>query len=229
MMGPRTPTEPDATMSPLRRSSRSHGDRSDSTETLQKNNSSNSGVILDISALKLEVDSEVPPLPPRYRFRDLLLGDQSFQNDDRVQVEFYVNENTFKERLKLFFIKNQRSSLRIRLFNFSLKLLTCALYVLRVSLDDPEQVTGVCVNCQNRTSTTAESTESTEINWELIFWVNRRVPVWAIQVIVALISFLEAMLLTYLSYKGNIWEQMFQISFILEMINTVPFIITDTP
>lgn len=27
-----------------------------------------------------------------------------------MQVEFYVNENTFKERLKLFFIKNQRSS-----------------------------------------------------------------------------------------------------------------------
>ncbi|XP_071258624.1 potassium channel subfamily T member 1-like isoform X4 [Salvelinus alpinus] len=145
----------------------------------------------------------------------------------QVQVEFYVNENTFKERLKLFFIKNQRSSLRIRLFNFSLKLLTCALYVIRVALDDPEQVTGVCVNCQNRTSTaTAESTEITDINWELIFWVNRRVPVWAIQVTVALISFLEAMLLTYLSYKGNIWEQMFQISFILEMINTVPFIIT---
>ncbi|XP_052317782.1 potassium channel subfamily T member 1 isoform X1 [Oncorhynchus keta] len=228
MMGPRTPTDQEVTMSPQRRSSSSNGHRSSSTETLQKNNSSNTGVILDISALKMaEMDSEVPPLPPRYRFRDLLLGDQSFQNDDRVQVEFYVNENTFKERLKLFFIKNQRSSLRIRLFNFSLKLLTCALYVIRVALDDPEQVTGVCVNCQNRTSTaTAESTEITEINWELIFWVNRRVPVWAIQVTVALISFLEAMLLTYLSYKGNIWEQMFQISFILEMINTVPFIIT---
>ncbi|XP_071258619.1 potassium channel subfamily T member 1-like isoform X1 [Salvelinus alpinus] len=228
MMGPRTPTDPEVTMSPQRRSSSSNGDRSSSTETLQKNNSSNTGVILDISALKMaEVDSEVPPLRPRYRIRDLLLGDQSFQNDDRVQVEFYVNENTFKERLKLFFIKNQRSSLRIRLFNFSLKLLTCALYVIRVALDDPEQVTGVCVNCQNRTSTaTAESTEITDINWELIFWVNRRVPVWAIQVTVALISFLEAMLLTYLSYKGNIWEQMFQISFILEMINTVPFIIT---
>uniref|UniRef100_A0A8C6UGC2 Si:dkey-21e5.1 n=1 Tax=Neogobius melanostomus TaxID=47308 RepID=A0A8C6UGC2_9GOBI len=103
-----------------------------------------------------DVETEVPPLPPRYRFRDLLLGDQSFQNDDRVQVEFYVNENTFKERLKLFFIKNQRSSLRIRLFNFSLKILTCALYIVR----------------------------------------------------------------------GNIWEQIFQVSFILEMINSVPFIIT---
>uniref|UniRef100_A0A8C5WR88 Potassium sodium-activated channel subfamily T member 1 n=1 Tax=Laticauda laticaudata TaxID=8630 RepID=A0A8C5WR88_LATLA len=74
----------------------------------------------------------------------------------QVEVEFYVNENTFKERLKLFFIKNQRSSLRIRLFNFSLKLLTCLLYIVR----------------------------------------------------------------------GNICEQIFRVSFILEMINTVPFIIT---
>ncbi|XP_076007040.1 potassium channel subfamily T member 1 isoform X3 [Genypterus blacodes] len=153
-----------------------------------------------------EVDTEVPPLPPRYRFRDLLLGDQTFQNDDRVQVEFYVNENTFKERLKLFFIKNQRSSLRIRLFNFALKILTCVLYIVRVSLDDPKEVNGSV--------------------WDLIFWVNRRMPVWAIQVTVALISFLETMLITYLSYKGNLWEQIFQMSFILEMINSVPFIIT---
>jgi hypothetical protein len=28
----------------------------------------------------------------------------------RVRVEFYVNENTLKERLQLYFIKNQRSS-----------------------------------------------------------------------------------------------------------------------
>ncbi|XP_018611008.1 potassium channel subfamily T member 1 isoform X1 [Scleropages formosus] len=218
MMGPRTSTQP--VMNPPPPSPCSHGDRP-SPEAVQKNNSSNTGVILDISALKMtEVDSEVPPLPPRYRFRDLLLGDQSFQNDDRVQVEFYVNENTFKERLKLFFIKNQRSSLRIRIFNFSLKLLTCLLYIVRVMLDDPTQ-TGCSGGCRlNHTISSAE------INWEVIFWVNRRVPVWVIQVIVALISFLETMLLTYLSYKGNIWEQIFQVSFLLEMINTVPFIIT---
>ncbi|XP_068964457.1 potassium channel subfamily T member 1 isoform X6 [Petaurus breviceps papuanus] len=151
-----------------------------------------------------DMDSEVLPLPPRYRFRDLLLGDQSFQNDDRVQVEFYVNENTFKERLKLFFIKNQRSSLRIRLFNFSLKLLTCLLYIVRVLLDDPVQ----------------------GIGWAPILWVERKITLWALQVIIALIGFLETMLLIYLSYKGNIWEQIFRVSFILEMINTVPFIIT---
>ncbi|XP_035386082.1 potassium channel subfamily T member 1 isoform X5 [Electrophorus electricus] len=151
----------------------------------------------------------------------------------QVQVEFYVNENTFKERLKLFFIKNQRSSLRIRLFNLSLKLLTCLLYILRVSLDDPTtQVTCARKHCLNVTDALCskicanQTADPSHINWELIFWVNRKTPVWAIQVTVALISFLEAMLLTYLSYKGNIWEQIFQVSFILEMINTVPFIIT---
>ncbi|KAM4527693.1 potassium channel subfamily T member 2 isoform 1-T1 [Odontesthes bonariensis] len=199
-------------------------------------NSSSSGVVLDISTLKMEeLESEVPPLPPRFRFRDLLLGDQN-QNDDRVQVEFYVNENTFKERLKLFFIKNQRSSLRIRVFNFCLKLLTCLLYIIRVMTDNPGQGTSSshtampqntqngnnkCVDCQ-----WSGSVQDREINWELIFWVDRKVPVWAIQVIVAIISFLETMLLMYLSYKGNIWEQIFQVSFLLEMINTVPFIIT---
>ncbi|XP_078074267.1 potassium channel subfamily T member 2 isoform X3 [Mustelus asterias] len=152
----------------------------------------------------VDLENEVPPLPPRYRFRDLLLGDQGWQADDRVQVEFYVNENTFKERLKLFFIKNQRSSLRIRLFNFSLKLLSCLLYIIRVLLDDPRERNG----------------------WSPLIWVDRSLPLWGLQVTVALISFSETMLLAYLSYKGNIWEQILRIPFILEMINTVPFIIT---
>ncbi|XP_029059578.1 potassium channel subfamily T member 1 isoform X2 [Monodon monoceros] len=182
------------------------------------------GALLDTVSLKMsDLDSELVPLPPRYRFRDLLLGDQSFQNDDRVQVEFYVNENTFKERLKLFFIKNQRSSLRIRLFNFSLKLLTCLLYIVRVLLDDPALGIG-CWGCPKQNYTFNES--SSEINWAPILWVERKTALWATQVTVAAVSFLETTLLTYLSYKGNIWEQIFRVAFILEMINTLPFIIT---
>nr|XP_040142538.1 potassium channel subfamily T member 1 isoform X3 [Ictidomys tridecemlineatus] len=140
-----------------------------------------------------------------------------------VQVEFYVNENTFKERLKLFFIKNQRSSLRIRLFNFSLKLLTCLLYIIRVLLDNPALGIG-CWGCVKQKYTFNGS--SSEINWAPILWVERKMALWAIQVIVATISFLETMLLIYLSYKGNIWEQIIRVSFILEMVNTLPFIIT---
>ncbi|XP_068964453.1 potassium channel subfamily T member 1 isoform X2 [Petaurus breviceps papuanus] len=142
----------------------------------------------------------------------------------QVQVEFYVNENTFKERLKLFFIKNQRSSLRIRLFNFSLKLLTCLLYIVRVLLDDPVQGIG-CWGCPKQNYTVFNQS-SPEIDWAPILWVERKITLWALQVIIALIGFLETMLLIYLSYKGNIWEQIFRVSFILEMINTVPFIIT---
>ncbi|XP_030631924.1 potassium channel subfamily T member 2 isoform X2 [Chanos chanos] len=153
----------------------------------------------------VDPENEVPPLPPRYRFRDLLLGDQTWQNDDSVQVEFYVNENTFKERLKLFFIKNQRSSLRIRVFHFSLKVLSCFFYICRVVFED---------------------TPSQTNKWGPIIWVDRSLPLWALQVFVALICLFETILLTYLSYKGNIWEQILRVTFILEMVNTVPFLIT---
>uniref|UniRef100_A0A8C5M2M6 RCK N-terminal domain-containing protein n=1 Tax=Leptobrachium leishanense TaxID=445787 RepID=A0A8C5M2M6_9ANUR len=141
--------------------------------------------------------------------------------DSGVQVEFYVNENSFKERLKLFFIKNQRSSLRVRLFNFSLKLLSCLLYIIRVLLDDPTESRVGCWDCSKQNYSAQH-----KFNWTPIIWVNRPLPLWGLQVLVALISFLETMLLTYLGYKGNIWEQLLRIPFILEMLNTLPFFIT---
>ncbi|XP_053320844.1 potassium channel subfamily T member 2-like [Spea bombifrons] len=167
----------------------------------------------------MELEKDVQPLPPRYRFRDLLMGE--WQQEDRVQVEFYVNENSFKERLKLFFIKNQRSSLRVRLFNFSLKLLSCLLYIVRVLLDDPAESRGGCWECSKQNYSAQH-----KFDWTPIIWVNRPLPLWGLQVLVALISFLETMLLTYLGYKGNIWEQLLRIQFILEMLNTLPFFIT---
>uniref|UniRef100_A0A8C0ZBY5 Potassium sodium-activated channel subfamily T member 1 n=1 Tax=Cyanistes caeruleus TaxID=156563 RepID=A0A8C0ZBY5_CYACU len=149
-------------------------------------------------------ESQFPALPGGDRGARLALTDPSGGSPRRVQVEFYVNENTFKERLKLFFIKNQRSSLRIRLFNFSLKLLTCLLYIVRVLLDNPEE----------------------GIGWSHIFWVDRKTPLWAVQVSSPcwFLSLFSSSLV--LIPQGNIWEQIFRISFILEMINTVPFIIT---
>lgn len=65
-------------------SSRSPSSSTAALQTNRSRTSSSSGVILDITALKMEqLESEVPPLPPRFRFRDLLLGDQNFPNDDR--------------------------------------------------------------------------------------------------------------------------------------------------
>ncbi|XP_067877132.1 potassium channel subfamily T member 2-like [Heterodontus francisci] len=126
----------------------------------------------------VELEKDVLPLPPRYRFRDVLLGE--WQADDRVQVEFYVNENTFKERLKLFFIKNQRSSLRVRLFKFSLKLLSCMIYIIRVLLDDPREGRGGCWNCPKLNHSV--HLESVTFDWSPIIWVNRPLPFWVLQV-----------------------------------------------
>ncbi|XP_052222452.1 potassium channel subfamily T member 2-like [Dreissena polymorpha] len=183
-----------------------------------------------------EVYTQVPPLPPRYRLRDLILGDVP-DSIDRVRVEFFTNEKSFKERLQLYFIKNQRSSLRIRIFNLVIKLLTCVLYVVRV-LSDTSFLPPNCVPGSGVTNgTTArnicwdiidkdEFLENPTIHWERIWWVERGVALHIVQVTVAIISLSETILVQYLSYKGNILQQIVSMEFILELCLTVPFIVT---
>ncbi|XP_017147844.1 potassium channel subfamily T member 2 isoform X14 [Drosophila miranda] len=174
-------------------------------------------------------------IQPRYRFRDLLLGDFSFNDDgERVRVEYYVNENTFKERLQLYFIKNQRSSLRIRIADLFLKLLSCVLYIIRVILDkNPTFIT--CYGCEvgNKTEfiisaklTEEEFQESPIINWDAILWVNRPTVLWVLQLLLAMVSLTQSLVLTYLGYKGNIWQQILSFHFILELVTTIPFALT---
>ncbi|XP_056599555.1 potassium channel subfamily T member 2 [Triplophysa dalaica] len=150
----------------------------------------------------VNADNNGATLPRRNRFKDLLLGEQAWQNDGKVQVE-YASENTLKERLQLFFIKNHKSSLRLRVFFFSLKLLSCILYISRVLKE-----------------TTSEHA------WASIIWVDRNNTLWSVQVSVATICLSQRILLTYLNYKGNIWQQVLRVMFILEIINTVPFLIS---
>ncbi|XP_036357395.1 potassium channel subfamily T member 2-like isoform X6 [Octopus sinensis] len=190
-----------------------------------------------------QADFQVPPLPPRYRFRDLIWGESGHQDETRVRVEFFTNEKSFKERLQLYFIKNQRSSLRIRIFNLVIKVLTCVLYVVRVITNgqssygqcSTESDVGWSSNSSDIDSLTigpsicrkeTDSNESTSIKWEDIFWVNRSQGLWICQLTVATISLTETVLVQYLSYKGNILQQILSVEFILELINTVPFLIT---
>ncbi|XP_049885019.1 potassium channel subfamily T member 2 isoform X3 [Pectinophora gossypiella] len=158
----------------------------------------------------------------------------SIRFEERVRVEYYVNENTFKERLQLYFIKNQRSSLRIRIANLFFKLMTCALYICRV-VADGDPISASCYGCKpgNKTEfeysanlTEEEFQERPIINWDGIIWVNRPLYLWVVQVVLAMISFTEAILLAYLGYKGNIWQQVLSFHFVLEMVNTIPFALT---
>ncbi|XP_039148586.1 potassium channel subfamily T member 2 isoform X12 [Drosophila simulans] len=158
----------------------------------------------------------------------------SMRLDERVRVEYYVNENTFKERLQLYFIKNQRSSLRIRIADLFLKLLSCVLYIIRVILDkNPTFIT--CYGCEvgNKTEfiisaklTEEEFQENPIINWDAILWVNRPTVLWVLQLLLAMVSLTQSLVLTYLGYKGNIWQQILSFHFILELVTTIPFALT---
>ncbi|ESO98909.1 hypothetical protein LOTGIDRAFT_91366, partial [Lottia gigantea] len=123
----------------------------------------------------------------------------------RVHVEFFTNEKSIKERLQLYFIKNQRSSLRIRTFNLIIKLLTCILYMVRVSMDDSyscEYGVRHCVNgTTHRKIDPVDFHDNPQINWDAIIWVDRHFVVWICQVTVAIISLAETILVQYLSYK----------------------------
>ncbi|XP_055942486.1 potassium channel subfamily T member 1-like isoform X2 [Argiope bruennichi] len=156
----------------------------------------------------------------------------------RVRVEFYVNENNVKERLQLYFFKNQSSSLKVRIFTLVIKLLLCLLYVIRVFLDrGPDHA--ACYGCDPVNITifrdiTPEQEinyndmrpRSNYINWNAVIWVDRPLTLWIFQTVLAIVSLSEALLLVYLGYKGNIWHHLFSFNFTLELVNNVPFIAT---
>ncbi|KAG0421536.1 hypothetical protein HPB47_002586, partial [Ixodes persulcatus] len=108
------------------------------------------------------------------------------QFPNMVRVEFYVNENTLKERLHLYFIKNQRSSLRIRVIRLVVKIVACLLYVGRVALDRGPQF-ATCYQCPLASPTSPGS------------WTRP-----SRTTTLAIISFSEACLVVYLTYKNDL-------------------------
>lgn len=48
--------------------------------------------------------------------------------------------------------------------------------------------------------------ENPIINWDAILWVSRPTELWAVQLILALISLTECVLITYLGYKVRVFK-----------------------
>jgi len=51
--------------------------------------------------------------------------------------------------------------------------------------------------------TEEEFLEDPVINWDAMWWVDRPLELWVVHVILALISFIETILLLYLNYKAS--------------------------
>uniref|UniRef100_T1KQL7 RCK N-terminal domain-containing protein n=1 Tax=Tetranychus urticae TaxID=32264 RepID=T1KQL7_TETUR len=160
----------------------------------------------------------------------------------RVRVEFYVNENTFKERLQEYLIKNKKSSFRIRGVKMVLKLFACLLYVIRVMLDDGPDPAD-CPECNhigtvkdsksiyqtipsNSENETITSHNTDPINWKGIIWVQRSFIIWLFEAIISVFFVAEVILLVYLTKKSSLMRTLFSFHVILEIVNNVPFLIS---
>ncbi|KAH0811954.1 hypothetical protein GEV33_010837 [Tenebrio molitor] len=104
--------------------------------------------------------------------------------------------------------------LRIRIANLFFKLLTCILYIIRV-ITDLDPTYAACYGCTpgdkseymiSANLTEEKFQENPIINWDAILWVNRPLELWIVQVILAMISLTEALLLAYLGYKVSLSE-----------------------
>nr|XP_039272908.1 potassium channel subfamily T member 2-like isoform X1 [Styela clava] len=147
--------------------------------------------------------------------------------DSRVQLKLFVKDSTWRERLRFYFVKNQRTSLRIRLFNFILKVCSVSLYVFRAIYENPETTT-CCGWCERNWtgSTNPWWTDQYEFSWWPIIWVERPFGVWIIQVILAFLSLIQAIITIFVDYKGNLWQNIFTLNNFLELLCTVPFIVS---
>uniref|UniRef100_A0AC34RS35 Potassium channel domain-containing protein n=1 Tax=Panagrolaimus sp. JU765 TaxID=591449 RepID=A0AC34RS35_9BILA len=119
-----------------------------------------------------------------------------------------------KGRLQSYFLENTKSSLRIRLFNFIIKIVSCVLYCVRVVQDSRQLPEDVKINPESR------------IHYEYIFYVDTSNLLWTLQTSVAIISILETVLIFYLTYKGSLVQLLFNLHFLLELITSFPLVVT---
>ncbi|CAK8690807.1 unnamed protein product [Clavelina lepadiformis] len=163
--------------------------------------------------------------------RSLASSLSNLNKHERMDLKLFVTESTFAERLRYYFIKNQTTSLRIRLLKFTIKILTVVLYFVRASMDNVRLTGGFpdygwCASALTGTNDTWIHQNQYQFSWQPIIWVRRNIIIWHIQVVFAVVSFALEIINTYAQYKGNLAQQLVSITWFLEVFCSVPFIIT---
>uniref|UniRef100_A0A914E3X5 Calcium-activated potassium channel BK alpha subunit domain-containing protein n=1 Tax=Acrobeloides nanus TaxID=290746 RepID=A0A914E3X5_9BILA len=134
---------------------------------------------------------------------------------DKLSIKTRLSsKKSFKASLQQYFIENHKSSLKIRLFNFIIKLLSCILYCFRVNGDRQQAVFQ------------AKESYTMDTNYNALLWIETNTYLWIIQVVVAFISITETVLIFYITYKGSIFRLLLDIHFLLELVTNAPLIIT---
>uniref|UniRef100_A0A915C1E2 Potassium channel subfamily T member 2 n=1 Tax=Parascaris univalens TaxID=6257 RepID=A0A915C1E2_PARUN len=153
----------------------------------------------------------VPPIS--MRLDDL---DEKRRGELLIARMQYGNEQSLKSRLQQFYMENLTTSFRIRLFNLFIKVLSCVLYCVRVVNDNGDLPPHVF----------KLNYLPGQIKYEYLIWVDRAKYLWMAQVIVAIISIAQTVVIFYLSYKGSVFRLLLNVSFLLELVTSTPLIVT---
>ncbi|KAI6209861.1 Calcium-activated BK potassium channel alpha subunit [Aphelenchoides besseyi] len=149
------------------------------------------------------VSSQLDQLQEQRKFRDKLSGRMQRGNDD------------VKTKIQQYFIENHESSLRIRSFNFFIKLLSCIVYCVQVIWNDgklPE-------NIENHLVLNSKSLSC-------LIWTNRTYGIWICQVTVAIASIICTIVIFYITFKGTLLRLFTHSHFLLELLTGMPLILS---
>ncbi|XP_071112258.1 potassium channel subfamily T member 2-like [Haliotis cracherodii] len=152
-------------------------------------------------------------------------GDDEDDQDwaDGSPVKYFTHELSMRGRLRRLLIKNPTTRLCSTIFDLAVKTIVCTLYVTRVCIDDLEVYACHGSAC-NENST--EVATADHINWYVILWVSRPLALWIVQIFLAIITLIKALLQIYVMTKGRRHENILQPGFLLELFCSVPVIAT---
>ncbi|KAK3087945.1 hypothetical protein FSP39_012694 [Pinctada imbricata] len=139
---------------------------------------------------------------------------------------------SFRERIRRIVFRNSKARLGGTVFDMVVKVVMCLLYIGRVMIDEYEEYACGGIPCdENSTFVTPKNEDdgmafsSAEVNWHVLLWIYRPLPLWIAQVLLASATFFKA-LLYILVAKGNRCEYFTQPGFFLEFTCSFPFLIT---
>ncbi|XP_025092879.1 potassium channel subfamily T member 2-like isoform X2 [Pomacea canaliculata] len=146
---------------------------------------------------------------------------------DGVPVKFFTHELSLRGRLRRFFIRNPTTRIYNTVFDLAAKSILCLLYVVRVCLDDHKLYACHGSQClANVTDTENKGFTSTNVNWHVILWIHRPLPLWVLETLLCTITFTKACLYASTANKGKILDYFLTHDFLLELLCSLPMIAT---
>ncbi|XP_012937020.1 potassium channel subfamily T member 2 [Aplysia californica] len=159
-------------------------------------------------------------------------SDSESEEEDWTEREgtlpkFPTRELSLRARLRRILLRNPTTRINISVVYISLKVLLCCLYVVRVCLDDVKQYACHGGPCNGTVEEdTDEGFTSTNINWHVLLWVNRPLPLWVVQILLSAITFFKSTLLVLITMKGNVFLKLTSRDYVLEVLCSLPMVVS---